>query len=262
MNNFQFTLSLTLFYILCILCIKPFKISLDSLSKLFFFFFPEKSVAVLNVTLAVALTMIISLLFRKSSIISQLIISIMLFPRFWRVSCHAARDMLVTCTSIELVVDAWHALPWAHDSVLACLLPSFPNLSSEVPSVYLSFLPTRTHNPLSSHSLSMSSTEHTTISPSNLQLIIDALGDYAHRMGIDFAKNPFAEELQHTNTPNDILNLLQQRENAFIQYRNRNRKLVSGFSQAVRVLHIFSEKLGHAVTLVSFTTYFVFFIPM
>ena len=104
----------------------------------------------------------------------------------------------------------------------------------------------------------MSSTEHTTISPSNLQLIIDASSDYAHRMGIDFAQNSLAEELQRTNTPNDILNLLQQRENAFLHYRNRNRTFIDCFSPAVRVLHIFSEKLGDMVNLVSFATLCLF----
>jgi hypothetical protein len=103
----------------------------------------------------------------------------------------------------------------------------------------------------------MSSTEHTTISPSNLQLIIDALGGYARRMGIDFAQNPFAEELQQTNTPSDILNLLQQREEAFIQYRNRNRTLINCFSPAVRVLQILSAKLGDAVGLVSSKIHFL-----
>jgi hypothetical protein len=102
----------------------------------------------------------------------------------------------------------------------------------------------------------MSSTERTALSPSHLQVIIVALGDYARRMGIDFAQNPFAEELQRMSTSNDVLNLLQQREEAFIQYRNRNRTLISSFSPAVRVLHIFSEKLGDAVSLVSFTTHF------
>jgi len=108
----------------------------------------------------------------------------------------------------------------------------------------------------------MSSTENTTISPSNLQLIIDALGDYARRMGIDFAQNPFAEELQRTNTPNDILILLQERENAFIQYRNRNRTLINCFSPAVRVLQIFSAELGGAVGLVSSKIRLLFFVPM
>ena len=112
--------------------------------------------------------------------------------------------------------------------------------------------PARTDNLFSSDTPFMSSTEHTKISPSNLQLIIDALGDYAQRMGIDFAQNTFAEELRHTNTPNGILNLLRQREEAFVQYRNRNRTLINCFSPAVRVLHIFSQKLGDVVSLVSF----------
>ena len=81
-------------------------------------------------------------------------------------------------------------------------------------------------------------------------------------MGIDFAQNPFAEELQRINTPNGILNLLQEREEAFIQYRNRNRTLINCFSPAVHILHIFSKKLGDAVSLVSFKTPFLFFIPM
>jgi hypothetical protein len=98
----------------------------------------------------------------------------------------------------------------------------------------------------------MSSTEHTT------KLIIDALGDYAHRIRIDFAQHPFAEELRLTNNPNDILNLLQQRENAFIQYRNRNRTLINCFSPAVRVLQIFSQKLDDVVSLVSFATLLLF----
>jgi len=76
-------------------------------------------------------------------------------------------------------------------------------------------------------------------------------------MGIDSAQSPFAEELQRTNTPNDILNLLQQRENAFIRYRNRNRTLINCFSPAVRVLHIFSEKLGDVASLVNLLSLFV-----
>ena len=108
----------------------------------------------------------------------------------------------------------------------------------------------------------MSSTEHTTISTSNLQLIIDALGDYARQMGIEFAQNPFAEELQRTNTPNEILNLLQEREKAFIRYRNRNRTLINCFSPAVRVLQVFSAKLGDAVGLVSSKIRFLSFVTM
>ena len=107
----------------------------------------------------------------------------------------------------------------------------------------------------------MSSTGHTTISPPNLQLIIDALGDYACRMGINFSQNPFAEELQRSNTPDAILELLQEREKEFINFREGNRTLINCFSPAVRVLHVFSGKLGDAVSLVSCTIPILFFVP-
>jgi hypothetical protein len=96
-------------------------------------------------------------------------------------------------------------------------------------------------------------TGHPTISSSNLQLIIDALGDYADRMGIDFSTNPFAAELQRCNTPDAILRLLRQRENAFIRFRESNRTLINCFSPAVQVLHAFSATFGEAVSLVSYT---------
>jgi hypothetical protein len=105
--------------------------------------------------------------------------------------------------------------------------------------------------------MSSESTGHTTIanseSPSNFQLIIDALADYADQTGIDLSQNPFALRLQLVNTPNDILELLQEREKAFIKYRegNRfNRTLINCISPAVQVLHAFSGTLGEAVSLV------------
>jgi hypothetical protein len=167
---------------------------------------------------------------------------------------------LLQCSKHGRPSNSWSALPSAaatNDNVLASPIYSYPGLRG---SLFLphSLFPARANTPLSSDSLSMSSTEHTTISPSNLELIIDALGDYTLRMGIDFSQNTFVEELQRTNTPNDILNLLQQREEAFIQYRNRNRTLINCFSPAVRVLHIFSEKLGDMVNLVSFAIPFLF----
>jgi hypothetical protein len=99
----------------------------------------------------------------------------------------------------------------------------------------------------------MSLTGRTTISPPNLQLITDALADYARRMGIDLSQNPFADEIQRSNTPDAILELLQQREKEFIKYREGNRTLINCFSPAVRVLHMFSGMLGEAVSLVSCT---------
>jgi hypothetical protein len=110
--------------------------------------------------------------------------------------------------------------------------------------------------------MSSPSTGHATISSSNLQLIVDALGDYADRMGIDFSKNPFAAELQLCNTPDAILQLLREREKAFIKFRDRNRTLINCFSPAVQVLHAFSATFGEAVGVVSCASPVLLFVPV
>ena len=102
----------------------------------------------------------------------------------------------------------------------------------------------------------MSSTGQVT-SISNFQLIVKALADYAELTGIDLTENPFAEKIQHLNSPEAILELLQEREKAFKEYRNVNRRLISCLSPAVEVLHALSGILGEAVTLVSITCHSV-----
>ena len=101
------------------------------------------------------------------------------------------------------------------------------------------------------------SSSPTTISPStsssNLQLIIDALAEYTRTTGIDLSKNPFAGKFQLARTPDDIVQLLQERERAFKEYRSRNRTLINCLSPVVKVLHTFSSTLGEAVSLVSHT---------
>jgi hypothetical protein len=110
--------------------------------------------------------------------------------------------------------------------------------------------------------MSSASTGHATISSANLQLIIDALGDYADRMGIDFSKNPLAAVLQRCNTPAAILQLLREREKAFIKFRDRNRTLINCFRPAVQVLHAFSATFGEAVGVVSRASPVLFFVPV
>jgi hypothetical protein len=92
-----------------------------------------------------------------------------------------------------------------------------------------------------------------TSSTSNIQLIIDALADYAEITGIDLSKNPFAGALEQSNAPEAILRLLQDREKAFKEYRDGNRRLISCLSPAVNVLQAFSGILGDAVRFVSHT---------
>ena len=99
----------------------------------------------------------------------------------------------------------------------------------------------------------MSSTGQVTSSTSGIQLITDALDDYAKITGMDLSKNPFASTLEQSNSPEAILQLLQGREKAFKEYRDGNRRLISCLSPAVKVLQAFSGILGEASSLVSHT---------
>jgi hypothetical protein len=104
---------------------------------------------------------------------------------------------------------------------------------------------------------SMSSTTvqatSSTSSTSNTQLITDALVDYAKTTGIDLSENPFAAAIERANSPGAILELLQEREKAFKDYREGNRRLISCLSPAVNTIQAFSDVLGEAVSLVSHT---------
>jgi len=97
----------------------------------------------------------------------------------------------------------------------------------------------------------MSSSSITNIPQSNYQIIINALTSYADRTGIDLSKNPFAEKLKLSNSPDDILELLHDREKAFKEYREGNRKLTNRLTPAIEVLHALSGVLGEAVSFVS-----------
>ena len=103
----------------------------------------------------------------------------------------------------------------------------------------------------------MSSSVQATFSHSNFQLITNALADYVKLTGIDLTKNPFAEKIELLNSPEAILELLQEREKAFKEYREVNRRLISCLSPAVKVLRAFSGIIGEVVSLVSviFFTY-------
>jgi hypothetical protein len=106
---------------------------------------------------------------------------------------------------------------------------------------------------MSSTVQAMSSTASTSIT----QLITDALADYAKLTGVDLPNNPFAAAIERANSPGDILELLQEREKAFKNYREGNRRLISCLSPAVNVIQAFSGILGEAVSLVRFTRYLV-----
>ena len=94
----------------------------------------------------------------------------------------------------------------------------------------------------------MSSTGQATSSPSNYQLITNALAEYAKQTGIDLTENPFIEKIERSNSPEAILELIQEREKAFKEYREGNRRLMSCLSPVVKVCHAFSGIISEAVS--------------
>ena len=99
-------------------------------------------------------------------------------------------------------------------------------------------------------STTVQATSSTSPTP-NIQLITDALVDYAKITGIDLSKYPFAAAIERANSPGAILELLQEREKEFKDFREGNRRLISCLSLAVNVVHALSGILGEAVSLVS-----------
>ena len=106
----------------------------------------------------------------------------------------------------------------------------------------------------------MSSTVQATTSTSltsNVQLITNALVAYANITGIDLSKYPFAAKIESADSPGAILELLQEREKAFREYREGKQRLINSLSPAVNVIQAFSGVLGEAANLVSYTCHMI-----
>lgn len=87
---------------------------------------------------------------------------------------------------------------------------------------------------------------------SNFQQIFDnALVEYSQTTGIDLSKNRFAAEIARVDSPEDILQLLQERVHHYNlkkfprKFRDHgNQTLSSTLNPAVRVIHAFSGTLS------------------
>ncbi len=100
----------------------------------------------------------------------------------------------------------------------------------------------------------MSSTTQATPSTSNIQIIIGtALADYTEITGTELSKTPFAIALEQSNSPEVILQLLQEREKAFKEYRDGNRGLIKCVSFAVKLIQPFSGIIREALSQVRHT---------
>src|SRR6266852_2584372 len=114
-------------------------------------------------------------------------------------------------------------------------------------------LPSLTPSPQPKELLLMSSTGQATSSSDNIKLVNGALADYAKETGIDLSTNPFAAKFEQSlaRSPNALLQLLEEREKAFKEYRDGKRRLINCLNPAVTILHRFSGIFSGAVGLVS-----------
>jgi hypothetical protein len=76
------------------------------------------------------------------------------------------------------------------------------------------------------------------MSPSNFQLIIDAFDVYTKQVGVDLTKNPLADALRGCDSPNAVLELLQDKADAFKSYRDGDpsRTLINWLKPVVQVV--------------------------
>src|SRR6266481_587218 len=81
-------------------------------------------------------------------------------------------------------------------------------------------------------------------------IIVNALANYTKETGKDLSKSPFASKLEQSNSPEDILRLLEEWEKAFEEYREGNRRLINCLNPVVKVLHAFSGILSEVTSLV------------
>jgi hypothetical protein len=75
------------------------------------------------------------------------------------------------------------------------------------------------------------------------------LGNYSRQTGIDLIKHPSAEQVQNCQSPDDVVELLLERELAFTEYRDEYCKLIDTLRPIVKVVNAFSGILGDAAGL-------------
>ena len=90
-----------------------------------------------------------------------------------------------------------------------------------------------------------------TTSSSFQAILAAALDNYSNQTGIDLTKHSSSEQFQNCYSPDDVLQLLLERESAFTDYRNKYRKLIDSLRPVVQVVHAISSILGEAAGLVS-----------
>ena len=100
----------------------------------------------------------------------------------------------------------------------------------------------------------MSAFPSTSTSHSNFSSILDAaLENYKRRTKTDLATHPLLTSLESCDSPEAILNILQEQIPESSQPRNGDDGLTKWVTPTVNVMFAFSAAIGQGVGLVSFT---------
>jgi len=87
----------------------------------------------------------------------------------------------------------------------------------------------------------------TSSSGSNVQSILDALAVYSKITGIDLSENRIAATANQADSPENILQLFRERDNAFKEFPDGSQRLTSTLNVLVRVIFTISGVLDEAV---------------
>ncbi|KAN0132378.1 hypothetical protein V8E53_009804 [Lactarius tabidus] len=80
-------------------------------------------------------------------------------------------------------------------------------------------------------------------------ILVVALNEYKKNTGNDLLSHPIAIELQHCDSIDGILAILQRQANTFEQSRDGNRGLMKWIGPSVHILYSFSTALGDSLSL-------------
>jgi len=100
----------------------------------------------------------------------------------------------------------------------------------------------------------MSNPSSKTVSFSTFRSIFDtASKEYKKTTGQDLQTHPLAIELDHCDSPNAVLEILQKQVNTLDETGKCNQTLMKWLNPTVHLLSMFSATLGEGVALVSFS---------
>ena len=87
----------------------------------------------------------------------------------------------------------------------------------------------------------------------NFQAILDAaLDNYARQTGVNIAEHPSVDKLQNCHSPEDIIQLLTEKETELKGHRDKYSNLIDHIRPVIRTVHAFSSALDTAAEIVSF----------